>query len=414
MQFNKLIISQNKISDFLTKINTLDNLIIKLLNLNLMSLTNPFQSNSIPTTPVVLSPVDYHTVQLLRQQGQLSRIAIAEQIGYSPSKITGVVNNLLKEGIVQQQDVSTYTGGRPAKDLFFNPQYGYLLSISISNDKLDIALVDFSEQVRIRRMLPIEDKQKPSQILQSMTNFVLERLKKFEIPLNKVLGIGVSLSSNINLKENTPFNSSGLVGWGGYQIMSFLRETFPHSVVQIEKDANAMAFAEMRKGRGKGYHHIIYLTIEQTVRSGLIINGSICRGASGRAGNIGEVLVLKDTDLQSLNALLEDLPLTNERDLSAIALEGNDDALAIIEQAGQYIGRVLSTMITLLDPQLILIGGRASALGHPFLAAIRRSIFNYSQSISTQHLQVELAPLKDASLIGMTALTAERIFVPAS
>lgn len=379
-----------------------------------MSLTNPFQSNLIPTTPVVLSPVDYRAVQLLRQEGQLSRIAIAEQIGYSPSKITGVVNNLLKQGIVQQQDDSTYTGGRPAKDLFFNPHYGYLLSISISNHKLDIALVDFSEQVRIRRMIPIEDEQKPSHILQSMTDFILERLKKFEIPLDKVLGIGVSLSGDINLSESTPFNSSDLVGWGGYQIMSFLRETFPHSIVHIEKDANAMAFAEMRKGRGKGYQHLIYLTIEQTVRSGLVLNGSICRGASGRAGNIGEVLVLKDESLQSLNSLLDNLPLTTEQDLSAIALEGNDDALAIIEQAGQYIGQVLSMIITLLDPQLILIGGRASVLGHPFLAAIRRSIFNYSQSISTEYLQVELAPLKDASLIGMTALTAESIFVPAS
>ena len=379
-----------------------------------MSITNPFQVNTIPTTPIALASVDYRTVQILRQQGKLSRTVIAELIGYSPSKITGVVNNLLNQGIVAEQGDSTYTGGRRSKDLFFNPHYGYLLVVNISRNRLDIALVDFAEQVRVRRMLPISMAESPSSILQSMTDFVMERLHQFGIALDKVLGVGLSLPGAINRESGTPFDSGDLPGWGGYQIGSFLRECFPHSVVKVEKDTNAMAFAELRKGRGKGQQHMIYINVGQSVRAGLILKEQIYHGISGRAGDIGDVLLPDGQAFHSLNSLVDNLPLSNGRSLSAAALEGNAEALAVIEQSGQHIGQVLATMITLLDPQLILIGGRASALGHPFLAAIRRSVLAHSQLFSTEHLQVELAPLHDASLIGMIALTAESIFVPES
>ena len=322
-----------------------------------MTMQNPFQNNIIPTTPVMLSPVDYRTVQALRQQGQLSRTVIAEQIGYSASKITGVVNNLLSKGIVEEQTDSTYTGGRRSKDLFFNPDYGYLLSVNIIHDKLDVALVDFAEQIRVRRMLPIDISADPSTILQSMTDFVMERLARFDIALDKVLGIGVSLPVAINQESGTPFDSSEMRGWGGYQIMSFLRETFPHAIVKVEKDTNAMAFAELRKGRGKHQQHFVYINVGQSIRAGLILNDTIYRGISGRAGDIGSVLLPDGEHLQSLNSLVDTLPLSDGRSLSAAALEGNTDAAEIIEQSGQHIGQVLATMITLLDPQLILIGG---------------------------------------------------------
>ena len=377
-----------------------------------MSITNPFQANIIPTTPVKLSPVDYRTVQILRQQGSLSRTVIADEIGYSPSKITAVVNNLKDNlGILEEKEEASYTGGRPAKGLFFKADYGYLLSISISHDKLDIALFDFAGQVRVRRMLPINIADGPTVIMQSMSDFVMERLNRFQIPINKVLGVGVSLPGAIEQESGSPFDTADLPGWGGYQIVSFLRENFPHAVVHVEKDANAMAFAELRKGRGKGHQHMIYIHVGQSVRAGLILNGVIYRGINGRAGDI---LLPEGQNLQSFNSLVDTLPLSAGRSLSSAALEGNSEAIAIIEASGQLIGQIVATMITLLDPQLILIGGRASNPGHPFLAAIRRSMLDYSKSFTSEHIQVELAPLNDASLVGMMALTAEHIFVPES
>lgn len=377
-----------------------------------MFISNPFQANIIPTTPIHLAPVSYQVVRLLRLQGSLARTTIADEIGYSPSKITGVVNNLMELGIIEEKEKSSYTGGRRSKDLFFNPTFGYLLSISIETDKLDVMLVDFAEQVRVRHMLPIDIQKTPSLIMQKVRDFVTERLIRFDIPMNKVLGVGVALPNAINHENGTPYDSAHLPGWGGYQIVSFLRESFPHAIVRVEKDANAMAVAEWRKGRGKAHEHLMYIHVADSIRAGLILNNALYRGMGGRAGDIGDVLLQEGTKLRSLNTLVDTLPLSDGRSLSSAALEGNAQAIQIIEQAGQLIGQVLATMSTLLDPHLILIGGGAAALGHPFLASIRRSVLDHAQSFSTEHLQIELAPLPYASLVGMLALTAESIFVP--
>lgn len=379
-----------------------------------MTFQNPFQSNIIPTTPIQLSSVSYQTVQLLRSHGHLPRTAIADEIGYSPSKITSVVHDLMAQGIVEEKEDSSYTGGRRAKDLFFRPTYGSLLTISIEMEKLDVMLADFAEQTRVRRMLPITAQSGPTEIMQMVRDFINERLTRFDIPMDKVLGVGVALPAAINHETGTPYDSAQLPGWGGYQIVSFLRESFPHAVVHVEKDANAMAMAEWRKGRGRNHEHLLYIHVGDSIRAGLILNNGLYRGTSGLAGDVGDVLLPDGTQLRSLNTLVDTLPLATGRSLSAAALEGNMDAMQIIEQSGQLIGQVLATISTLLDPQLILIGGPAAALGHPFLAAIRRSMLEHAQSFSIEHLQVELAPLKNASLTGMLALTAENIFVPES
>src|SRR5690606_23612350 len=125
--------------------------------------------------------------------GQLARIQIAEMIGYSPSKITAVVNELLDEGIVIETEDSSYSGGRRAKDLYFNPNFTYIVAVVIGTDRLDIALVDASETIRVRRMLPIKTGDSPSKILESLSQFILERLEKLAIPIEKVFGVGISL-----------------------------------------------------------------------------------------------------------------------------------------------------------------------------------------------------------------------------
>ncbi|MGJ3239892.1 MAG: ROK family protein [Anaerolineae bacterium] len=375
-----------------------------------MTINNPFQTNTIPTTPITLSSAAYQSVQALRKRGQLSRTAIADEIGYSPSKITSVVNTLITKQIIAEQDGSTYTGGRRARDLFFNPDFGYLLSIGINKDTLDIALVDFSEQVRLRRMIPIATQATPSFVLQTMADFVAERLNRFDIALDRVLGVGLTLPGAIDPLSGQLFETSVLPQWGGYQILSFLRERFPHSVIKIEKDANAMAFAALRKGRGIGYDHIIYVSLEDSVRAGLILNGQMYRGISGRAGDLGDMLLPIDNTLKSLNTIVDEVPLAMEETLQSQALEGDVQAKTVIETSGQLLGQALANLSTLLDPQIILIGGTGVHLNHPFLAAVRRSFLDYAQSFKTQNLQIELASLKDASLLGIVALTAESIF----
>ncbi len=401
---------------------------------------NPFGSSIEKVAPFALPAAKFGALQALRQHNILSRSSIADAIGYSASKITAVVNDLIEEGILVELEDGKSSGGRRPRNIGFNPQFGYVVTVTIGLTKLDIALVDFTEHIRIRRMIPINIKDGPDKIISSICQLVLDRIEQLSIPLGKIYGFGITVPGALDPATRTPFETPLMPGWGGYQINTIINQTFPYAAVVVEKDANAMAFGELRKGRGNDFQNFIYVKVGRHIDAGVILNSQIYYGANGRAGDIGQTQVdmLSQTggiEIHPLNAVASGNALAqaavayaskfpnsmlasgnfdslSARDVATAAIEGDELALYLIDRTGTAIGKALSNIVNFLDPELILIGGGVSNIGHQFLAAIRRSILDRSPSASTQDLQVELAPLgSEASLIGATALALESIFV---
>lgn len=378
---------------------------------------NPFPTSSQPTAPLTLNNAEYITVQTLRRNGHLTRTTIANMTSYSASKLTKVTTDLIDDEIIVEVDEGGYTGGRRAKELFFNPSFGYFVAMVINLNKLEIAIVDFSETVRSRQMLSLQPSTQPGEVLSQILTKITTRLNRLDIPIERVYGVGVTLPGAVNRTDGILYDTPILPGWGGYQIGSFIRENFPYAIVRIERDTHAMAFAELRRGQGKLHKNFIYVHIGHTISAGLIIDGKIYYGANGRAGDIGNLSVEADGQIVKLYdlTLQTDSIQTNMNyleDLSVAAQEGNTEAQAFIETIALQVGNALSTLVTLIDPEIILIGGLAQQWGHLFLAPIRRHILKLSQSSSTQHLQVDIAPLgNEATVTGIVALTAEQVFV---
>jgi len=380
-------------------------------------MNNPFIFSSQPTAPLSLEHAKYMTVQTLRQNGRLTRTTIADITNYSASKLTKLTTELISEEIIVEVTEGGYTGGRRAKELFFNPSFGYFVAVVISVNKLEIAIVDFSETIRSRQMLLLQPSMLPADVLNQITTKITTRLNRLNIPIERVYGVGVTLPGAVNRTDGILYDTAVLPGWGGFQIGSFFREIFPYAIVKIERDTHAMAFAELRRGQGKLHNNFIYVHIGQTISAGLIIDGNIYYGANGRAGDIGNLSIDDDGNIIKLYELPSQTDSSQTdmnylEDLSIAAQEGNDDAKAFIEAIALKVGQALSALVTLIDPEIILLGGLAQQWGHVFLASIRRHILKLSQSSSTQHLQVDIAPLgNEATVTGIVALTAEQVFV---
>ena len=93
------------------------------------------------------------------------------------------------------------------------------------------------------------------------------------------------------MQSGTLFDTPVMPSWGGYQIDSLIRESFPYARVFIENEANAMAFGELRKGEARSLQNLVYVNVGSSINSGIILNGQIYRGANGRAGDIGQMHV---------------------------------------------------------------------------------------------------------------------------
>lgn len=323
-------------------------------------LSNPFQI-SAAAAPFSLDAAKFRAVEAIRQHGRQSRTGIADLIGYSPSKMTSVVNELMDEGVLAETGEGTATGGRRARSIDFNPDYGYFVGATVEASRLDIALVDFSGRIRVRLLLPAPVIATPQAILDSICGFILERLTKLGIPLDKIYGFGLTTPVPLEPSSGTLYESTDLPGWGGYQIESQLREVFPYGVVVIEKDANAMAYGELRRGR-VNTDSFVYLKSDPPISAGIVIDGQIYRGASGRAGEI--------------------------------------------DRPG---GAELAALMAFIDPALVVIGGDATEKEPEAFAAVSRQLLSVP---GAGRRRVERTSLgNEAAMTGIIARVAESVFV---
>lgn len=402
---------------------------------------SPFEAAPTRIAPFKLDLPKHLTVTAIRLSGTLSRTRIAETIGYSPSKITSVVNELIQDGILEEKGEGPATGTRRSREIGFNPKFGYIVAARIGFSKLEIALVDFMEHIRLRRMLPMPQPSDPNTVLNEICYVIRERIDKLKIPISDILAFSIVVPGSVDMQSGTLFDSPLMPSWGGYQIDSLIRESFPYAIVLVENEANAMAFGELRKGGGRNLQNLIYVNVGTSINSGIILNKHIYRGATGRAGDIGhmhaeykneagevekivpleEIVSGTAIAIQAVQAVKTgadsvlnryDLDALTARDVGVAATEGDRVANQIIQRSGQVLGETLANIVNFLDPDLVLIGGPVNDVTPAFLASIRRSIWNRSPSSATQNLRIEIAPLgPEASILGAIALALENIFV---
>lgn len=327
---------------------------------------NPFQTE-IRSAPFALDFPKLRTVETLRLLGKQSRSAIAELITYSPSKMTAVVNDLIDDGILEEVGEEASTGGRKARAVDFNPDFGYFATATIAPARFDVALVDFATNIRVRRIIPLPDDTSPQNILNIICDFLLERLEKLNIPLEKILGFGLATPVAVDTRTGTLSDSPYLAGWGGYQIDSHLREVFPYAVIVLEKDVNAMAYGMLRRGL-QTHNTFVAVKVNEPRSVGIVIDGHIYRGASGRAGEISAA--------------------------------NNDEA---------YLGG-LASLIQFLDPEVVMIAGDSTEAETQFAAILDRYLLEQS-SLARQRLPLERSPLGlEAMITGLILQVAEHVF----
>lgn len=148
-------------------------------------------------------------------------------------------------------------------------------------------------------------------------------------------------------------------------VTEYLTERF-HLPAYLENDANACAVAEWRFGAGTGCENLIFLTFGTGLGAGLILDGKLYRGACGMAGEVGHVRLFpeghtgygKAGSYEGLLQRRRNRPVRpwKRRELADKARAGDPRALAVWEQTGRNLGRLLAILMDILNPDVIVIG----------------------------------------------------------
>ena len=181
-----------------------------------------------------------------------------------------------------------------------------------------------------------------------------------------------------------------LAAWGEAPLKSALEDAF-HLPVYVEHDGNAGALAEFTFGAGVGTRNLVFLTVGTGLGAGLILNGQIYHGATDMAGEVGHMRVAEDGPLEygkagswegfSSGAGLAQLaclrqperwpPDVSTRQVVGQALSGEAHALALVEEAGFWLGRGMAVLVDVLNPDMIVVGTLGVVLGDLLLEPAR-------------------------------------------
>ena len=263
----------------------------------------------------------------------------------------------------------------------------YYLGIDIGGTKC--AVIAGTEEMEIlkKTSFPTETFRGPKHSINLLLKSASEIIDNLGAKRLKTIGIscGGPLDSVRGIVQSPP----NLPGWDDINIVRLFKERF-HVPVYLQNDANACALAEWKFGAGKGTQNMVFLTFGTGMGGGIIINGRLYTGTNDLAGEVGHMRLADDgpkaygkkgsfegfcsgTGIAllakqivsekfalhknvSFCKKIEDIDNITARDVAEAAFSGDKTAIKILEISGEYLGKGLSLLIDILNPQKIVIG----------------------------------------------------------
>jgi len=263
-----------------------------------------------------------------------------------------------------------------------------ILGLDIGGTKTAVVLGSLRGEILWRTQFPTHA-ERGFAIVFAEINRTIETV--FNSAGGNVVAISVSIGGPLDVLNGIIKSPPNLPGWTNISLKKLLAERF-ELPVYVEHDGNAGALAEFYFGAGRNFRNIIFITMGTGFGAGLILNGQLYRGASDCAGEIGHIRIAEDGpwcygkagSLEGFGsgtgiAKLAQTMYPKIWNDSATVIEvynayqaGSNEAHAVFERAGFYLGRGLAILADTLNPERIILGGIGMRLGEALLAPAKR------------------------------------------
>lgn len=242
---------------------------------------------------------------------------------------------------------------------------------------------------------------------------------------HEIAAVGVSAAGFIAADRRQVITSPNIPAWKNAPLAAEISAAVGLPVV-LENDANCAAWGEARFGAGMGHRQVVMITIGTGIGGGIVLDGSLVRGAFGIAGEPGHMAVVPDglpcgcgrlgcwEQYASGGALLR---VAREHGYSGVggagvtqaARAGDAAALAAFAHIGEWLGRGLATLCVVLDPSVIILGGGVSEADDLLLEPARDALARHlPASDQRPYAAVERAHWgTDAGFIGAADLARD-------
>jgi len=369
--------------------------------------------------------------ELLRDGRPRTRAQLARSTGLARSTIAARIDLLIRLGLVAPYGDGISTGGRPPSLFALNPSARLVVGVDAGATHVTAILTDLAGTVLQEVNAAIDIAEGPEVVLDWVGQAVDSMLAAQGRPATDLGAIGMGLPGPVEFSTGRPNNPPIMPGWDGYDVPGHLRRS--HDVpVLIDNDVNIMALGEQREHLSD-VDDLVFIKVATGIGAGIISGGVLQRGAQGTAGDLGHVRVADAEQvpcrcgntgcLEALAAgpaLAERLRARGKQvrtsgDVVDLVRAGDQEAIQEVREAGRHIGEVAATMVNLINPSVLVIGGLMANAGEFLLAGIREVVYQRSLPLATQHLRIiTTAAGAQAAVLGAATLAIERVLSPES
>jgi glucokinase len=219
-----------------------------------------------------------------------------------------------------------------------------------------------------------------------------------------VEAIGICAPGPLNPKTGVVINPPNLPGWSNVPLAEWVTRRF-NLPCRVENDANAAGLAEVLFGAARGYPSVFYATLSTGIGAGIILDGRIYHGKNGAAAEGGHVSVdyLRQPYCNcGVPGCIEGLASG-----SALARQGLDPTALTAEQFEEWtvmLGAWLGSVVSLLDPDIIVIGGGMANVGEPLFSRLRSIV--PTRTINQFASATPIVPARLAADVGVLGAAA--------
>jgi glucokinase-like ROK family protein len=373
---------------------------------------------------------------LVAAPAPVSRAELGATLGFGRNAVGLEVRRLLTAGLLEEAGYEDSRGGRRSLLLRISRRAGLLGAVDLGATSIDVALTTLSGELVAHVAEASDIGWGPKRILRRALDLMRVVLES-EAANVELRAVGIGVPGPVDQAEGRVVAPPIMPGWNAYPVRAAVSELVACPVF-VDNDVNLMALGEHARGAARGVDDFIFVKIGTGIGAGIVAGGDVMRGADGCAGDLGHVCVdvggrrcscgnrgcleieaagpaiarageaaARRGEAPLLAAVLEEHGMLHASDVGEAASRGDLGALAVVRTAAGHIGLTLASVVSLLNPSLVVIGGGVSRIGDLFLAEIRTAVYRRSLPLATRNLPIVMSELgTDAGVVGASVLAA--------
>ena len=351
--------------------------------------------------------------------------------------VTTAVNDLVTEGYVLEYGLAPSTGGRRALTFLLNQEKErYIVAVAMDQLVTRVVIYDLLNNIKAApEVMEFPLGADPDELVKLIA-FLKNYISSSGIPVEQIVGIGIGMPGFVNAELGVNYTFFKLEN--ELSLRSHLSKELELPVF-IDNDSSLIALAELKFGAGKDLKDVLVANIGWGIGLGMVINGALFRGHSGYAGEFSHIPLSQSNKLcscgkrgclevdTSLVVLVErarqemgngvssrmeqlfkdNTKLPGDHFLEA-ARDGDPLAVSILSEASFLIGKGLATLIHIMNPEVIILGGRGAIAGKILMAPVQHAINEFCIQRLADQTTITVSQLADQSeLLGAAILVVE-------